>query len=277
MACIHLKVGEGKMNKKIIILSAFVFTAVSANAQIRVYDPNTGKDMSLESMVDTGLLEVQTSKSEKYNKPSGNIKNSSNSSSSLNSITSRQEKEKSGEYTPETHPDRYFAPMETRETKRKAAIAKFNEMVKEEAEHNKNIEDRKIHGLGTVVVFADMKTLERSDAKVLNAIKDLEGVTSAFYTPQARNMLAYYPMSMKMRGELDVSFKFDSGGRNARRLHVDSWPQIIYIDPEKNMSRYAMTTGGLKALRLRLGEVEAYKLMKQQQEAEAQRSKNKKY
>lgn len=254
------------MNKKIIMLSAFVFTAVAANAQIRVYDPNTGKDMSLESMVDSGLLEVNTGSSSKSNyvnsKPA-------RSDSSLNSISQRHEKEKSGEYSPETHPDRYFKPMETRESKRQAAIAKFNEMMKEEADHNKNIEDRKIHGLGTVVVFADMKKLERSDAKVLNALDNLDGVTSVFYTPQARNMLAYHPMAMKMRGELDVSFKFDSGGRNARRLHVDTWPQVIYIDPEKNISRYAMTAGGLQALRLRLGEVQAYKLMKQQQEAAA--------
>lgn len=254
------------MNKKIIMLSAFVFTSVAANAQIRVYDPNTGKDMSLESMVDGGLLEVNSGSSSKSNYVNAK---SADSDGSLNSISQRNDKEKSGEYSPETHPNRYFKPMETRESKRQAAIAKFNELMKQEADHNKNIEERKIYGLGTVVVFADMKKLERSDAKILNTLDNLEGVSSVFYTPETANMLAYYPVAMKMRGELEVSFTFDSNGRNARRLHVDTWPQIIYIDPERNISRYAMTSGGLQALRLRLGEVQAYQLMKQQQEAEA--------
>jgi hypothetical protein len=268
------------MNKKLSLLLAFALIGVSANAQIRVYDPNTGKDMSLESLVDNGILEIggknpnepKTVKIEaaksKYNEPS--------SATTLNAINTRKEIAESGDYSYETHPERYVDVYQTRAEKKKAAIAKLDSLLAQEAEHNKNIEDRKISNLGTVVVFVDVLKLERSDAKNLMGFKELNDVAVEFFMAPLKTPLAMQSVSFKMRGELDgVMFSSDKENKNARRLHVNSYPQVIYIDPDMNRSRYGMSSGGLAALKLRLGEVAAYKELKRQQEAEKNNSKNK--
>lgn len=234
--------------KKTIYLSLFALVAsLSAEAQIRVYNPNTGKDMKIETLVDHGVLSIPK-----------------NESHSLDSSGKSKDKQ----YDPNDE-SRYVQVYQTRAEKREAAQKKLMSMMNEVPDSKKPVEKRSIENMGTIVGFIEMKSFDKSMVKVMNSIGEMSDVNSVFYMKQFKSMASLSSFAVKVGDGLKERFKVDSNNKNARRMHVGSYPVLIYIAPDKSMARYSFSSGGLTALKIKIGEVKAILEMQEKEKREA--------
>jgi len=120
---------------------------------------------------------------------------------------------------------------------------------------NKPIDQRKITGLGTLLVFTEMKGVDKSFSKFLNSVGEVDGIKKLFFLKQPKSGASFLSMAVQTEGELKQKLKVDNNNKNARRMHVNSYPVMIYIAPDGSKSRYSASSGGLTALKIRLGEI----------------------
>lgn len=145
----------------------------------------------------------------------------------------------------------------TEEQFKKMSKQDFFKYIKQEPNENKNIEKQKITNLGTVIFFTDIKSLNPSISDLMNELGEVKDIRSEFYLKEPRTASAFSLAGLKMGKDFKHKLKVDSNGKNVRRLHVNSFPAIIFVDKNKNISRYSGTSGGVMALKLRLGEARA--------------------
>lgn len=226
-----------------------LFIANSASAGIRVYDENTQKS----SNVQVPAMAPATQSSIKiYNAQTGK-------ESDLNLLRSQGALE-----------EEPFWEL-TEEDKKNLDKRKFIEYIKQRPDSHRDLEKQNLKGLGLVVYFVDIKSLDNSIGKMINKVSSLEGVRTEFYLKQPRANSALMSAALKVDEETMEYLTIDSGNKTARRLHVNSYPQIIYIDPDKNWSRYGGNSGGVSALKLRLGEIREILRYREEQKAEQER------
>lgn len=120
---------------------------------------------------------------------------------------------------------------------------------------NKPIDQRSITGLGTLLVFTEMKGIDKSFSKFLNSVGDVDGIKKIFFLKQPKSGASFLSLAVQTEGELDQRLKIDPKNKNARRMHVNSYPIMIYIAPDGSKARYSASSGGLTALKIRLGEI----------------------
>tara|TARA_Y100001960_G_scaffold66122_1_gene69600 strand:- start:1197 stop:1820 length:624 start_codon:yes stop_codon:yes gene_type:complete len=145
----------------------------------------------------------------------------------------------------------------TKEDLKKMNKADFVKYINQIPDENKPIEKQKVRNLGTVIYFVDLDNVNRTTSDVMNSIEEIEGVRKVYYLKQPKAVSALILLATKTDGKLDVDLKIDSGNKVARRLHVDDYPQMMYLMPDGTKSRYSGKKGGLMALKLRIGEVKA--------------------
>lgn len=145
----------------------------------------------------------------------------------------------------------------TEDQLKKMTKADFFKYINQPPDSHKPIEKQKLTGLGTVMYFTSLDSLGKKQAKVMTRVSKLEGVRLEFFIKELKSNTARVLIAAKTGGELDVFLKTDSNNKVARRLHVDSYPQIIYIAPDGSRARYSGSSGGLTALKIKLGEIKA--------------------
>jgi hypothetical protein len=144
----------------------------------------------------------------------------------------------------------------------------FIKYIKQVPDENKPVEQQKLSKLGTVLFFTDLDSLDNSLTKVMNSVNELKEVRVVFYLKELKASSAYMLVSFKTNGKLKAELAVDSGNKVARRLHVDSYPQMIYLMPDKNQARYSGSNGGLAALKMRIGELKTLQELQAKEQAE---------
>lgn len=144
----------------------------------------------------------------------------------------------------------------------------FIKYIKQVPDENKPIEQQKLSKLGTVIFFTDLDSLDANLTNVMNSVNELSEVRTVFYLKELKAMSAYTLVALKTNGKLKTELAIDSGAKNARRLHVDSYPQMIYLMPDKTQARYSGSSGGLAALKMRIGELKTLQELQAKEQAE---------
>lgn len=206
--------------KTLTILLACLF-AVESYAQIRVYDPTTGQEKSLKYLEQVGAVD--------------DIKPLEQENHRLNK-------------------SKYYSELAGREfTSREDLLNYMNQV----PDRHKPIDQQKISGLGTVVVFGSIATLNEENSEYMNSIKNIPSVRKEFFLKQPNTIGAVASLAVKTKAKFKGEYAFDNGGKNARQLRVSSYPAVIYIAPDGSQARFDLTAGGVTALRMKIGEVQA--------------------
>lgn len=203
---------------KNILVLVFICAALDVSAGIRVYNPETNKEIK---------------KPVEYLKQQGVIPGP-------------------GELTEEQ-----FKNM---------SKADFKDYINQVPNDNKKIENQKLSGMGTVLYFTDIKSLEPKSSKIMNKVGELKDVRVEFFFKQPKTPSAVSLVGLKMGTDFKYMIKMDSRNKIIRRLHVSSFPTIIYIDPDQNRSSYSGSAGGVAALKMRINELKTLKALKAQQQ-----------
>tara|TARA_Y100000590_G_scaffold111764_1_gene127454 strand:+ start:3377 stop:4048 length:672 start_codon:yes stop_codon:yes gene_type:complete len=202
------------------ILLACLF-ALESYAQIRVYDPTTGEEKSLDYLKKVGAVDdLKPLEEENY----------------------------------KINRSKYYSEVAGREFRTKEELFEYMNQV---PDRHKPIDQQKISGLGTVVVFGSIATLDEEKAENMNSIKAIPNIRTEFYLKRPNSMAALATLGVKTGAVFEGELKFDSGGDNARQLRVSNYPAVIYIAPDGSQARFNLTAGGVTALRMKIGEVQA--------------------
>lgn len=152
----------------------------------------------------------------------------------------------------------------TKDDLKKMNRSDFVKYINQVPDETKPIEKQKVRNLGTVIYFVDLDNIGKEITKVMNEIDGIDNVRKVYYLKEPRAVSAMVLLASRSNGKLKVEMKIDSGNKAARRLHVDTYPQMMYLMPDGSKARYSGKNGGLTALKLRIGEVKALQELEKQ-------------
>lgn len=201
------------MLKRIIIVLFIVLFSVQSNAQIRVYNPDTGKSMNADVLINSGALGVDSGKA-------------------TSKMTESEKKS-----------------LILKDVDKKLGITKQIQEKKAKA--------KKIN-LGKVFVFTDVTKFDEDNVEAINKLAEsVTKVSKEYYIKPFSSPIALLASGFRAKEELNIYLKDDRGENLARKMHVTKYPEIIYIEPKGQKSRYALSKGGVTALKMRIAEVES--------------------
>tara|TARA_Y100000590_G_scaffold315461_1_gene356757 strand:+ start:1564 stop:2235 length:672 start_codon:yes stop_codon:yes gene_type:complete len=206
---------------KILIILLTCLISLESYAQIRVYDPTTGEEKSLKYLEKVGAVDDVSPLEEENHK---------------------------------INRSKYYSKVADREFRTKEELFEY---MKQIPDRQKPIDQQKISGLGTVVVFGSIATLDEENSEYMNSIRNISNVRTKFYLKRPNTIASLASLAVKTKAAFKGELLFDSGGKNARQLRVSSYPTVIYIAPDGSQARFELTAGGVNALRMKIGEVYA--------------------
>lgn len=120
------------------------------------------------------------------------------------------------------------------------------------------ISEKSIEGLGTVVAFIDITSMNEEIAEIAKDIQSMSNVKTYMFLKQPKSPVSMISMVAKSKGKfLDMNIKVDSADKNAKDLRVTRYPVVVYIDPFKQLNKFPLTKSGYNALLRYKGKVYA--------------------